>query len=124
MDTFAFYSPRAEELTDFLSVLQNQEDITLQIFSSGDELLTFVEQNKPQLVIIDQKISEDNPLDLVIGILTINAMTNTAMITSMDEEQWHEKSEGLGMLPAIPDPPSKKDGQTLLKNYHILSTLI
>jgi hypothetical protein len=35
----------------------------------------------------------------------------------MDAEIWHEKSEGLGMLPSIPNPPTQKDAFALLENF-------
>ncbi|RUM40090.1 MAG: hypothetical protein DSY57_00230, partial [Desulfobulbus sp.] len=69
------------------------------------------------LVVLDENIEERNGLDLVIRILSINAMVNTAMITSMSPEAWHEKSEGLGMLEPVPSPPSAADAR------HLLTTL-
>ncbi len=123
MKHIVLLSPRPGELTEFLSALSRQADITLHKITTSAKMLEFVQNNPTHLVLLDQAIDEKNPLDLVINILSHNAMTNTAMITSMDAEQWHEESEGLGMLPPVPDPPTTEDGQTLLDNLNKLQEL-
>ncbi len=74
-------------------------------------------EQKPHLVIIDQEIRDKNPLDLVMELLTVNAMINTTMITSMDADEWHEKSEGLGMMSPISDSPKEKEALALLEAF-------
>ncbi len=71
----------------------------------------------PHLVIIDQEIRDGNPLDLVMELLAVNAMINTTMITSMNADEWHERSEGLGMMPPISNPPTKKDALALMEAF-------
>jgi len=117
MYIFLFVSPRAKELSDFTAVLSSQPDITLKQVDSGKEMFPAIEKEKPHLVLLDQEIKDKDPLVLVTELLTINAMINTAMITSMDAESWHEKSEGLGMLPSIPNPPTQKDAFALLEHF-------
>ncbi len=123
MKHIVLLSPRPDKLTEFLSALCRQADTTLHKITTSATMLEFIQDNPTHLVLLDQAIDEENPLDLVINILSHNAMTNTAMITSMDAEQWHEKSEGLGMLPPVPDPPTAEDAQTLLDNLNKLQGL-
>ena len=117
MYIFLLVSPRAEELHDFTSVLTAQPDITLKQVDTGGEMLQLIQEKSPHLVLLDQDIKDGDSLELVNKLLQINAMINSAMITSMDAASWHEKSEGLGMLPPVPDPPVEKDALALLKNF-------
>jgi DNA-binding NtrC family response regulator len=117
MYIFLLVSPRMEELDDFTVVLSTQPDITLRQVASGEKMMPAIEEERPHLVILDQEIKDKDPLALVTELLTVNAMINTAMITDMDAETWHEKSEGLGMLPSIENPPTRKDALVLLENF-------
>jgi len=105
------------DLSDFTATISAQPDITIHQVDSRKDALRMVREQKPHLVIIDQEIRDKNPLDLVMELLVINAMINTAMITSMDADEWHEKSEGLGMMPPISNPPTEKDAHTLLESF-------
>lgn len=117
MYTLLLVSPRMGDLSDFTATISAQPDITIHQVDSRKDALRMVREQKPHLVIIDQEIRDKNPLDLVMELLVINAMINTAMITSMDADEWHEKSEGLGMMPPISNPPTEKDAHTLLESF-------
>ena len=117
MYTLLLVSPRMGDLSNFTDTISAQPDIILHQVDSRKDTLRMVQEQKPHLVIIDQEIREKNPLDLVMEILVINAMINTAMITSMDADEWHEKSEGLGMMPPISNPPTEKDAHALLESF-------
>jgi len=103
---------RDEDLAEFIQALSTAPDVTLKVLADPDAVLELVRSDHPHLVILDQ--GYEKPLDLVVAILTIDAMVNTTMITSMDAETWHEKSEGLGMMEPVPDPPAAIDADALL----------
>ncbi len=117
MYTLLLVSPRMGDLSDFTATISAQPDITLHQVHSREDALRMVREQTPHLVIIDQEITDKKPLDLVMELLAINAMINTAMITSMAAGEWHEKSEGLGMMPPISDPPTEKDALALLEAF-------
>jgi len=113
-------APSLDPMSDFVTGLANQPDVRVTMVSTPEEMLRLVREESPNLVVLDENIEERNGLDLVIRILSINAMVNTAMITSMSPEAWHEKSEGLGMLEPVPDPPSAADARNLLRTLEKL----
>lgn len=117
MYTLVLVSPRMGDLNDFTATISAQPDITIHQVDSRKDALRMVRERNPHLVIIDQEIRDKNPLDLVMELLAVNAMINTTMITSMDADEWHEKSEGLGMMPPISDPPTEKDALALLQAF-------
>ncbi|HHB75506.1 MAG TPA: response regulator [Desulfobulbus sp.] len=123
MYNFLLVSPRAEELADFTATLAAQPDITLKQVDTGREMLKFIQEKSPHLVILDQEIKDGDSLELVNEILRINAMINTTMITYMDAASWHEKSEGLGMMPPVPNPPAAEDAIALLNNFRAMPGL-
>ncbi len=117
MYNFLLVSPRPDELGDFTAALTAQPDITLNQVTSGGEMLRIIRDESPHLVILDRKIKDRDSLELVNELLQVDAMINSTMITSMDADSWHEISEGLGMMPPVPDLPTEKDALALLKNF-------
>ncbi|HEB70190.1 MAG TPA: response regulator [Desulfobulbus sp.] len=117
MYTLLLVSSRMGDLSDFTATISAPPDITLHQVDSRKDALRMVREQNPHLVIIDQEIRDNNPLELVMELLAVNAMINTAMITSMDADEWHEKSEGLGMMPPISDSPTEKEALALLEAF-------
>ncbi len=103
---------REAELTDLIAGLKGSGS-TVTITADGAAALAAVEQSSPNLVIIDEGLPDFKPLPLVVKVIMANALTNTAVITSMDDREFHDKSEGFGVLRALPPIPTQKDGEDL-----------
>ncbi len=59
-----------------------------------------VRQQPPHLVIIDEQFTGVFPIDLFKELLKINAI-----VYAMDEGEFHNATEGLGILARLPSPP-------------------
>jgi hypothetical protein len=44
----------------------------------------------------------------------VNAMVNTAVVSPLADEEFHEVSEGLGILSRLPKEPGESDAAELL----------
>ena len=51
----------------------------------------------------------------------VNAMVNTAVVSPLSDEEFHEASEGLGILGRLPNEPGMSDAVELL---HKLITVL
>ena len=51
----------------------------------------------------------------VIDIMMINASVHTAVVSDMDPDEFHEATEGLGILMPLPTSPKADDAERLLK---------
>ena len=63
-----------------------------------------------QLVVVDAMMSGMDYRKFLLDLLRVNAMLNTVVVTDMGEEDFHEHSEGLGVLCSVPPSPSWDDG--------------
>ncbi len=117
-------SSREKTLVPFVEALKSDQDIKLNMFDTGAAALTQVRHQAPHLVIIDDHLDDQAPLDLVSELLQLNAMINTAMVSTMDDDAFHEATEGLGLLPRLPSPPEAADASTLLTRLRALPGLI
>lgn len=106
---------RPEELASFLESLADRTGQDVGVAPSGAQTLEWVAAKSPVLVVIDEGLPDLKPLDLVREILMVSAMTLTAVITSLSEDDFHEESEGYGVLMALPANPTATDGTELAK---------
>lgn len=106
---------RPEIMELFSDALALDPEVHLQHAVSGADALTAVRTASPDLVVIDLDLPDFKPLDLVAQLLMVNAMVNTAVLSPLSEAEFHEASEGLGILGRLPVKPGRGDAVDLLK---------
>jgi len=117
-------SARHKTLSPFAEALKSDQDVSLNMLDTGEAVLTQVRHQAPHLVIIDDHLDDMVPLDLAMELLKLNAMVYIAMVSTMDEEAFHEATEGLGLLPRLPSPPGAADAPVLLTRLREMPCLI
>jgi len=73
------------------------------------------------LIIIDEKIDGKPGLDIAKDMIRVNAMANLALVSSLAPEEFHEASEGLGIMTQLTPCPDAKDAELLLNALTALS---
>ncbi len=106
---------RAQALQGFGKALSSDPEVNLQRVISGADALAAARTTAPHLVIIDVDLPDTAPLDLVQKLLMVNALVNTAVVSPLSEEEFHEASEGLGILSGLPTEPGRSDAEGLLR---------
>jgi DNA-binding NarL/FixJ family response regulator len=106
---------RPQAMQGFAEALSSNPAVNLQRVSSGAEALEAARATSPHLMIIDADLTDTAPLDLVQNLLMVNAMVNTAVVSPLSDEEFHEASEGLGILTRLPNHPGMSDANELLK---------
>lgn len=112
---------RPEAMQAFAAALTTDPAVSLHSVNSGAEALEVARTTAPHLVIIDAELPDMAPLDLVQKLLIVNAMVNTVVVSPLSDEEFHEASEGLGILGRLPNDPGKHDAGEML---HKLRTVL
>jgi len=105
---------RPKALEVFAAALSSDPEVRLQQVASGDAAQEATRAFVPHLVIIDADLPDLGPLDLVQKLLMVNAMVNTAVISPLADAEFHEASEGLGVLGRLPLEPGLREAADLL----------
>ena len=116
-----FATARPKALQAFTAALSSDSEALFKQVVSGAEALEAVRASAPHLVIIDADLPDTSPLDLVQKLLRVDAMVNTAVVSPLSDEEFHEASEGLGILGRLPNEPGDSDAADLL---HKLRTVL
>ena len=107
-------SERLEMTHPFVRALSADTQVQLDRVASAGKTLEAVRVSAPHLALIDHELPDSEPLTLVSQILRINAVVNSAVLSPLSEEEFHEESEGLGVLARLPLEPEKEDAAKLL----------
>jgi PleD family two-component response regulator len=113
-------TPRLKALQRFSEALSSNPEVRLDSVISGVEAVEAVRTVVPHLVIIDSNLPDTTPLDLVQKLLMINALVNTAVICPLSDAEFHEVSEGLGILSRLPVEPGRTEAADLVRKLRMV----
>ena len=113
-----------EPFSEFARVLKQKDDIELTWTETGQEALEAISDNPVDLVIVNENIGDMTGIEFMKKLLPINPMINSAAVSPLAPEEFHEASEGLRVLAQLPVSPGKLDVENLLKRLNDLKNLI
>ena len=108
-------SPVRENLEAFAAALSSDVDVSLHWAESGDAALETARAEHPHLVVIDEAVPGAAPLDLVIRLLAVDALINTAVVSGAPDEEFHQMSEGLGVMARLALSPGPGEALDTLR---------
>ncbi len=98
----------------FVSTLEEHDDVELQWADSGQTALELTANTAMDLVITDEHIGDMTGLEFAEKQISHNPMINCACVSSLSPEEFHEASEGLGILEQLAPQPGQDDADNIL----------
>jgi len=117
-------TPKKESFNEFAMVLKKKDDVELTWAASGQEALEAISDNPVDLVIVNKNIGDMTGIEFMKKLLPINPMINCAAVSPLPSEEFHEASEGLGVLVQLPVDPGKFEAEDVLKRLGHLKKLL
>ena len=117
-------TPKKESFNEFAMVLKKKDDVELTWAASGQEALEAISDNPVDLVIVNKNIGDMTGIEFMKKLLPINPMINCAAVSPLAPEEFHEASEGLGVLMQLPVSPGRLDAENLLQRLNDLKNLL
>lgn len=108
-------TPESKALKGFTDALEAEADLRLTLANTGLAALEIAKSKKPDLVIVGENVPDFAAKELLLALMQVNAMINTAVVSDMSEEAFHEFYEGFGVLMRLPQPPDENDARALLE---------
>jgi DNA-binding NtrC family response regulator len=116
MENLLLVSSDKTPLSDLASALEKDNDVNVSWAESGLEALRSVSNSTFDLVITDETLADMTGLELAGKLLSVNPMIHCVSVTTLSQKEYHEKSEGLGLMDPLPDQPGEKDAERLLQD--------
>lgn len=88
-----------------------------------EKALASVDDWKFDLVVVDETIGDQNGLDCIKNMVTRHPLLNCAAVSSLSAHDFHEASEGLGVLMQLPPEPGSADARKLIDHLAAILNL-
>ena len=75
-------------------------------------------------MVTDERLGDMTGLEFAGRLLSVNPIINCAPVSRLSPEDFHEVSEGLGLMAQLPVQPSKEDAEKLLQRLRNLKSLM
>ena len=119
-----FISPADSRASGLAAVLAGYKDIKLVQAESGAAGLVAAKDCVPHLVIADEELGDMSGLEFAEKLLRVNAMMNCALVSSLSHEDFHEQSEGMGVLAQLQADGDKKQIDALFAQVNVIAGLM
>ncbi len=116
-------TPYRKSLFELASAMEKYDDVKLTWTESGQKALDMLSETSVDLVVTDKELGDMTGLEFAEKLLRVNPMINCAVLSSLPSDEFHEASEGLGVLAQLPLRPAKADAEKLLKRLKTLKDL-
>lgn len=102
-------SKEADYFTEFSSALAGTDSLKISSMKSGAAVLEAVGGNDVDVVVVAEAVAEGSGLDLIKQLIMKNPFINTALVSALPHEAFHEVTEGLGVFMQLPPEPGNED---------------
>ena len=116
-------SPDKDSLSALASALAKHADVELSWAESGGKALGLTSDTAVDLVVADERLGDMTGLEFARRLLSVNPMINCAAVSRLSPEEFHEASEGLGLLAHLPIRPGEVEAEELLQRLINLKNL-
>lgn len=107
-------------LKSFTDALLQKEGCIITFVSSADKLLSLLAQKGCDVVIIGDRLDGTTPMALIMEVTKKFPLINTAMISNLPHDAFHDSTEGLGVFMQLPTIP---DGATAVEFFEKLGRI-
>ncbi|NLX18572.1 MAG: hypothetical protein GXY53_04710 [Desulfobulbus sp.] len=122
--TIVFIAKDFSRFGALVSRLRREKHVELIPVVTGASGLTHLQGKSTDLVIVDEELEDMTGLEFINQLVKVNPLVNTALVGALSEEEFHEKTEGLGVLLQLPRQPAEHDAETLLSVLDKISGLL
>ena len=86
--------------------LKSDDRVTFECARGGKAALLQLKHRPADLVVSDEQLVDMTGLEFAIQLVRQNPMINCALVSALPKEDFHEASEGLGILAQLAGQPA------------------
>jgi two-component SAPR family response regulator len=101
-----------------------EKDAEIFWADSSDTAIEKISNKFFDLIVVGETIADMSGLKFVEKIVSINPFLNCAVSSPLSHDEFHEVSEGLGVIMKLPVFPEEKHAGELIETYRKIVSLI
>jgi len=94
--------------------LGREADTELVPAATGAAGLAALKGKQIDVAIVDEQFDDMSGIAFANQAVKVNPLVNTALVSALAADEFHEATEGLGVLMQLPLHPREKDAEALL----------
>ena len=117
----------AKEIARFSALetgLRHCRQLEIVSAATGIDGFLLLKSRSIDLVIVDEQLGDMDGIAFVKQLVKLNPLINTAIVSALTAEDFHEATEGLGVLMQLRKEPQEKDAETLLAILEKIGALL
>lgn len=97
-----------------------------QVLVAGDvkKAREYLQQHHFEVIIADEVLGGISGIAFLKELVKVNPLVNTAVVSGLSAENFHEATEGLGVLMQLPHRPGHQHGEELLGTLKKIAGLL
>lgn len=115
MISILLVSTKKNVFNALISGMGNTVELKTQHSDSGQNALERIKKETFDLVVADQVISDMTGLAFAKKLVKVNPMINCSIVSALPPGDFHEVSEGFGVLMQLPVKPDESAGTALFE---------
>jgi len=108
----------------FKRALLAYEGISVTQNSDPEEALEIVKTGQVEAVAVGESIGTMSGVEFIDALIKVNPMVNTVLASSLPGEEFHEETEGQGVLAQISVNPGKEDADLFIGKLRKIASLM
>jgi len=108
----------------FVDGIVRIENSEVVLIENGALALDYLSKNNFDLAVTAKTLSDMTGIEFIEKLVTINPMINTAVASDLSKKDFHEATEGLGVLMSIPLEAGAKDADGLLDYLYKINMMM
>ncbi len=121
--TILFVCENKEQFQSFKKTLLENDNVRVQEVFSAEQALERVKQEKIEALVCSQTLPDMAGLEFLKQLVKVNPLINTALVSDLSGKDFHEVTEGLGVLMQIPSAMGEEQGRELLDKLAKVASL-
>lgn len=109
---------------EFVDGIGADDSIETIIIETGTLALDFLSNNKFDLMIAADRLPDMTGVEFIEKLVMVNPMINTAVVSDLPKKEFHEATEGLGVLMSIPSTAGTKEAEDLLAYLYKINMMM
>lgn len=124
MSSIVMATSQPDQWRDFIQVLEDKSGVPTGVVATGDEVLQSARGKNLLAVILTQDVEVMTGVELVHRLIAINAMIHVAWASALTKKEFHEVTEGLGILMKLSPTPDVEEASCLAERLGKMSGAI
>jgi DNA-binding NarL/FixJ family response regulator len=104
--------------------LRQEQEIEVVSATNGKAGFEDLKTKPIDLVIVDEQLDDMTGIQFVKQLVKVNPLVNTVIVSALSAEDFHEETEGLGVLMQLPLKPQEDDAAKLLALMAMITGLM